>query len=206
MKKLLLQYFFIVMLLLVLPSCIDEEKTVVSNANVANVPYSASDIQYLSIFSDYDKVIALCNDAFEEFFRAVKQGDNADFSHCIDSDALDLYMQYRVKNHIFGYSMGTRCKFLTTEVVFHDEYALVIGRFFTYNSSIDSEASEGMATFVVKNYDGRLVITEWYWPSMHSPDEKYRNNFSVEDNLDYWENESKYSDLLAQLDIEFSGA
>jgi len=196
MKKILL-FLLSVVIVLMLPSCSEGSDLAGSEETVVSADYSAADDEYVTMLADYDNVTALCQDAFGEFFRAVKQGDDADFSPYMDNEALSSYAQYRAKNYMYSYGTMSEYRFLITGVSFHDEYAIVKGVFFTYDPSSGSESGEGYATFIVRNHNSRLVITEWYWPVKSSPDLEYRSDFSPEDNPDYWEDEANYAELIA---------
>lgn len=153
----------------------------------------------LTLFNDYDAAVSLCNDAFGEFFNSIKDKQEANFSPYIKNPILIKYMQYRVKNHIYGYSENKKYKFFVTKVNFCDEYVLVEGIFATYTNN--SMCMEGTTNFIIKNLKGRCVITEWYWDGMESPDVNLRGEFSIDNNIDYWDKNSKYDSVMNQLGI-----
>lgn len=156
--------------------------------------YPANEKNSLNIVYDYDTVISLCNDACQEFARAVKDNDEADFALYIDNENLLKYMQYRVKNYPFSYNEAAIFKPMVTEVRFNDDYVLVN----VQTGVIENPgfSMQGINHFLIRNLNGRLYIADWYWDDMDSPDTELRGEFSEEDNLTYWEKPEKYEAVL----------
>lgn len=168
------------------------------NSNEVSNEYLASkDDGSLNFFDDYDTSITLCNNAFDEFIRAVKHDDNADFSKFIENSTLREYMQYRIDNHIYGYDCSNH-RFFIMEVDFSDDYALIKGVLST-SSGNHSSSAEGITYFLIKNINGKLSIVDWYWDAKDSPDITFRGEFSIENNLTYWEEPEKYAEVLRKI-------
>jgi hypothetical protein len=204
MKKILL--IALMLVLFVLTACTKGDASRYRPNDVSSfsgsdkeLTYTVADPKGLKLFDDYDVVTSLCSDACGEFVRAVKNSDTADFSPYIDNALLQSYMQYRVKNHVYKYSADSKYRYFITEVEFADDYALVEGNLATYSGN--SVCMEGNVYFLVKNANGKAVINEWYWDSMDSPDVEYRGDFSINNNLDYWDNPSKYDAIVKQLSL-----
>ncbi|MBE5927772.1 MAG: hypothetical protein E7267_00120 [Lachnospiraceae bacterium] len=168
----------------------DENNTAKQNSN----DYYAKGDGF-NIIYDYDVVTALCNDICEEFARAVKSSDKADFESYVINENLQKYLQYRVDNHIFDYTEDSSHKFMITEVDFNDEYVLVSG-ITGVSYGEESYSLEGINHFLIKNENGRLYIADWYWDAKDSLDVTMRGEFSVENNLTYWDEPGKYEELL----------
>lgn len=151
----------------------------------------------LNFFDDYDSSISLCNDAFDEFIRAIKDDDKADFGLFIDNPLLREYMQYRIDNHIYAYD-DSKHRFYVKELEFYDDYALIKGILSTYSGK-DSRSAEGETYFIIKNINGKLSITDWYWDGKDSPDIILRGQFSIENNLNYWDNPEEYTKVLEKI-------
>lgn len=158
--------------------------------------YSAKEDSGFHIIYDYDSALSLCNDICQEFVRAVRQHNKADFTPYISNENLQAYMQYRVDNYYFGFNEKTVSKLFITEVSFHDDYVLVGGLIGTTDGP-DSSSLQGMNYFLIKNADGRLYIADWYWDAMDSPDVELRGEFSEENNLTYWDEPEKYESIMS---------
>lgn len=177
-----------------LSSSLDSDE---SSKQVYKEYFASNDDGSLNFFDDYDTAILLCNDAFDTFINAVKHDGNADFSTLIESPILREYMQYRVDNHIYGYDNSNH-RFFIMEVDFNDDYVFIKGVLTTYSGDSSSSA-EGITYFLIKNINGKLVIVDWYWDVRDSPDITLRDEFSIENNLDYWEEPEKYTELLEKI-------
>lgn len=176
--------------------------TTISTAESSSSPksnYLAQNTDGLDLFYDYDSVISLCTDASNEFVKAVKDNSNIDFSQYIDNAILQSYMKYKVENHIYSYSANDKSRLFITKVDFHDDYALVEGSLATYLG--DSICMEGKSYFLIKNHKGKYTIVEWYQDNMDSLDVKFRGEFTIENNLDFWENSNKYSIVKEKLQL-----
>lgn len=160
--------------------------------------YFAKEDNGFNIIYDYDAAVSICNDACEEFARAVRENDKSDFVPYINNENLQTYMQYRVDNHMFSYNKDTVYKLMITEVSFNDDYVLVSGITGTREEP-DASSLQGMNYFLIKNVNGRLYIADWYWDSMDSPDVELRGEFSCEDNLTYWDEPEKYNLILDRI-------
>ncbi len=160
--------------------------------------YFANDADALNIIYDYEVVYSICNDACQEFARAVREQNKADFTLYMNNDSLQSYMQYRVENHIFSYNENTEYKLMITEVNFDDDYVLVSGITGAVEEP-NSYSLQGMNHFLIKNVDGRFYIVEWYWDAMDSPDVELRGEFSVENNLTFWDEPEKYEPILKKV-------
>ncbi len=160
--------------------------------------YFAKKDNGFDIIYDYDAVVSICNDACQEFARAVGENNKSDFTPYINNENFQIYMQYRVDNHIFSYNKDTIYKLMITEVSFNDDYVLVGGITGTREEP-DASSLQGMNYFLIKNVNGRLYIADWYWDNMDSPDVEYRGEFSCEDNLTYWDEPEKYNSILDKI-------
>lgn len=161
--------------------------------------YKASRSESLSIYYDYDTVTNMCIDACKEFVNAVST-DSIDFSAFISNPLLITYMEYRVKNYPFDYEGIPKVKYFITSVEFADDYAVVKGCLGILSGP--SEAMEGEVYFVLSNEQGNIVIRDWYWNYIDSPDVLYRGVFMPEENLDYWNNSDKYNSFMKSLSLE----
>lgn len=179
-----------------------DEKSSINNELNINTLYEAKrNDGTLILFDDYDTVISLCNDACNEFIEAIKNKNEADFTPYISNSTLIEYLNYRVNNHIYDYNKESKYRLFITEVDFKDDYALIKGNLATYDSS--SVNMEGTQYFIIKCIDKRCVISEWYWDGLDSPDVNYRGAFSISNNLDYWDNYSKYNSVMDELGINY---
>lgn len=176
-----------------------EENTKNEKESVLREYLAAKDDGSLDLFDDYDIVLSLCNDACTEFVQAVKQHREADFSQYIDNFRLREYMQYRVNNHVYGYSYSDSHKLLIEEIKFYDDYVFVNG-ILAKRSAPDSTSLEGNTYFLVRNIGGKISIVDWYWDSEDSPDVIFRDGFSIENNLTYWDDSEKYSKVLEEIE------
>lgn len=176
----------------------NEENTEIQKKSIIKEYLATKDDGSLDLFDDYDTVLSLCCDACTEFVQAVKQHREADFSQYIDNSRLREYMQYRVDNHVYGYSNSDSHKLLIEEVKFHDDYVFVNG-ILAKKSAPDSKSLEGNTYFLIRNIDGKLSIVDWYWDSEGSPDITFRDGFSIENNLTYWDDSEKYSKIIEKI-------
>lgn len=167
--------------------------------NVENTDkYKAKNDEGVDLFSDYDTTTTLCADAMSEFFFAKRDEKAADFSKYIKNKNLINYMNYRLSVFPHSYSIGNDCRFFVTQVDFNNNNVYVNGFFASYASS-NSISMEGKTHFIVENAGGSLVISEWYWEGKDSPDPQLRGDFSVENNLGFWEDEAKYEIVLKEI-------
>ena len=106
-------------------------------------------------------------------------------------------MQYRIDNHIYDYDNSNH-RFFIKEVDFNDDYSFIKGILSTYSGN-SSRSAEGMTYFLIKNTNGKLSIADWYWDEKDSPDITLRGDFSIENNLTYWEEPEKYTEVLEKI-------
>lgn len=175
-----------------------ESKGVVNKKNYAaeeNKNYAAKENTDLNIIYDYEQAVSLCEDACQEFARAVRDGDKADFTPYISNEKLLQYMQYRVENYIFSYNQDTEYKVMITEVKFCNDYVFV-SAIQGITEGTDAFSLQGTNKFLIKNKNGRLIIADWYWDAMDSPDVEFRGEFSEENNLTFWDDATKYKTVL----------
>ena len=65
-----------------------------------------------------------------------------------------------------------------------------------FGDGVGSASYCGEKTFVLSNESGRIVIQDWVDANKDKVDERFRNNYNVTGNLDFWNNPEKYQKIM----------
>lgn len=156
---------------------------------------SQSDGQ-INYIDDYETIMSLLSNATKEYIRASSYQEEGNFDPYIKNPNLLNYMHYRTQNPFYSYDRLREGKFWVAEALFEDQYVYVKAHVLGYG---DGKLIPDVTHFIIKNENGRFYITEWYCDTNLSPDSIYRDAFSIEHNLNYWDNSSKYKHILEQI-------
>lgn len=151
--------------------------------------------------TDFETAYLMCKSLLSDYYHAKANKADIDFSKYISNDNLLSYSQKKTleESHastINDISFGIAKAELRRDGYF---YLSVIAE---VSGDGDSGFGEG-TEFLIKNQDGRLVISDWYTPhGTHSYyDDKIRNDASLR-LVDGWENEDFVSKVFLKAGIQ----
>ena len=174
----------------------DEQKEQKKSAEAKD--YLAQKESGLSIVGDYDTCIGICVDALQEFYHGLKHPETVDLSPYITNSNLNEYITYSL-NHYMEYCLDGDWRFyLTSFELLNDgqkDFACVKG-IPIFGDGAGSTSYCGEKTFVLSNESGRIVIQDWVDANKDKVDERFRNNYNVTENLDFWNNPEKYQKIM----------
>lgn len=168
-----------------------------NHSSAINQRYQVDNVQLTS--EELNVAKQLCVDAYQEYYRAVASKVNGEFEPFIASQPLIKYMQYNVEMALIDYGAGDEVDFTIQESDFTDDYIYIV-----VNSEVNSVRSSArqISKFLVKDIDAKLQIVEWYVDDPMSSDVNLRGDFSIQNNLDYWDSPDKYKPIIEWLGIE----
>jgi hypothetical protein len=150
--------------------------------------------------SDAYAMVKLCYDMVREYYRKAYSQyklPTRSFSDYTSNQNLVKYLNY-TNEHTSVFNPND-FKFINTKLSGYPDYYYIETEMLSYSADSTDYINQGIVKFIVKNKDGKFEIADVYFDSALNVDDTLRKSFSIENNLDFWDNPDKYEPILQQI-------
>lgn len=172
-----------------------------AEAEIEQNDYIATNNDKLNPSLDFDNVYLLCKTALKDYHSSQFEHTAINFNNYISNNNLKNYMELRLKceKRIEPCSASSSIGISKIEWYPDEGYVYIF-----LNARSKDTQSGGIhdisCEMIVKNYNGKLRIADWYCRSKLSSDTTIRGDFQKINDPNFWENNEKALALIKKMD------